>query len=103
MINGDEEVLFGGLGGGCMVHGDDYMRECALCGTEFCGKCHPGSAVCSDCVDEDDPDDGEDGEDALETDGESDSDGVDELLEEADGIPAEDLLEDDEDEDDRRA
>ena len=39
----------GGFGSGCDVHGEDYLRECTMCGTEFCSVCFPNSSLCSDC------------------------------------------------------
>ena len=96
MIHDDEDVLFGGLGGGCLAHGDEFLRECALCGAEFCAKCFSGSAVCSDCADERDTDDDDEDADALDAESDGDDD-VDELLDEADTIPEEDLLEEHDD------
>lgn len=56
----DEETGLYGIGEGCAIHGDEHMRECSMCGAEFCTKCFPRSAVCEDCAesggDEDDPD-----------------------------------------------
>ena len=48
----DEESNAYGLGGGCPVHGDEYMKECSMCGAEFCRMCVPKSAVCPDCANE---------------------------------------------------
>jgi len=42
---------------GCPIHGDDHMRECSMCGYEFCRFCRPDSLVCSDCTEEMDDDD----------------------------------------------
>ena len=39
-------------GGGCSVHGEDYMRECSVCGMEFCTACFPHSSVCEECADQ---------------------------------------------------
>ena len=39
-------------GGGCSVHGEDYMRECSVCGMEFCAACFPHSNVCEECADQ---------------------------------------------------
>ena len=39
-------------GGGCSVHGEDYMRECSVCGMEFCTICFPNSNVCEECADQ---------------------------------------------------
>lgn len=47
----DEDVdLYNSFSGGCDLHGDQYMLECGMCGTEFCSRCHPGSSVCPDCA-----------------------------------------------------
>ena len=98
MIHDDEDILFGGLGGGCLAHGDEFLRECALCGAEFCTKCFPGSAVCADCADESETDEDEDDADALDAEvGGDDDNDVDELLDEADALPEEDLLEENDD------
>ncbi len=45
----DEETGLFSMGQGCPVHGDEYMKECSMCGTEFCRICVPRSAVCPDC------------------------------------------------------
>ena len=39
-------------GGGCSVHGEDYMRECSVCGMEFFTACFPHSSVCEECADQ---------------------------------------------------
>lgn len=56
----DDDAEFMSIGGGCPIHGDDAMKECRLCGMEFCGRCFPRSTVCSECAedvgDDDDPD-----------------------------------------------
>ena len=41
-----------GLGAGCMVHGDEAMRECTMCGGEFCRVCFPRSLICPDCAED---------------------------------------------------
>jgi len=48
-VQSDDDGPFFNLGEGCSVHGDSDMRECRTCGTEFCGRCFPDSAVCPDC------------------------------------------------------
>ena len=53
----NEEASSYGLDQGCAVHGDENMRECSMCGTEFCRLCHPKSTVCPDCADQDEDDD----------------------------------------------
>ena len=47
----DEEFSpYGGFGSGCEVHGEDYLRECTMCGIEFCSACFPNSTLCPDCA-----------------------------------------------------
>ena len=47
----DEEYSpFGGYGSGCDIHGEDFLRECTMCGIEFCAACFPNSALCPDCA-----------------------------------------------------
>lgn len=57
-----------GVEPGCPTHGDEHMRECTMCGAEFCRLCHPRSSVCPDCSEQDDDEDTEveDGEEAAE-------------------------------------
>ena len=38
------------LGGPCEVHGQQGLAVCALCATEFCSMCFPGSEVCPQCA-----------------------------------------------------
>ncbi|MDR0994594.1 MAG: hypothetical protein LBN38_08570 [Verrucomicrobiota bacterium] len=46
----DEEYSpYAGFGSGCDIHGDNYMRECTMCGIEFCAVCFPNSSLCADC------------------------------------------------------
>ena len=58
----DESNLFAAGGQGCPVHGDDHLRECTMCGTEFCAACGSNSHLCPECLensadeDEDEPD-----------------------------------------------
>jgi hypothetical protein len=47
----NEETGMFGLTEGCGVHGDEHMKECSMCGVEFCRLCHPKSTVCPDCAD----------------------------------------------------
>lgn len=51
-MNMDEEDYnpFGGYSSGCELHGEDSLRECTLCGIEFCAACFPQSTLCSDCA-----------------------------------------------------
>ena len=53
----DQETSVFGMTAGCPVHGDDAMRECTMCGGEFCRVCFPRSMVCPDCAEEDEADD----------------------------------------------
>jgi hypothetical protein len=56
----DEEYSpFGGYTTGCDIHGEDFLRECTMCGIEFCSACFPQSALCSDCAAQGDLDDDE--------------------------------------------
>ena len=69
IMNYDEEEFspFGGFGNGCDLHGEDFLRECTMCGIEFCSACIPHSTLCADCAaqaefedeDEDEPTDEE--------------------------------------------
>ena len=72
----DEEAGIYAMGQGCPVHGDDHMRECSMCGAEFCRICHPKTAVCPDCAEsaDDDEDEEDDFEDASEGDDEEEED-----------------------------
>jgi len=56
-MSADEQTNFYMMGQGCSVHGDEYMRDCSMCGAEFCTKCYPGSAVCEECAVQDDEED----------------------------------------------
>jgi hypothetical protein len=69
----NEESSIFSMGQGCPVHGDEYLKECNMCGAEFCRICFPRTAVCPDCADQE----GEeelDGEDAPDFDDVSDLD-----------------------------
>ena len=71
MRNLDEENSLFAMDGGCSVHGEEAMRECASCGAEYCRVCHPQSQVCPDCaedVDEDKEDNDPDFEDVRKVD-----------------------------------
>jgi hypothetical protein len=63
----DEENLFD-LFQGCPVHGEEYMKECSLCGGEYCKQCFPGSNVCPSCSAEIDEEDDVDDPDFLDVD-----------------------------------
>ncbi len=79
----DEDDPMMHLGEGCMVHGDDHMTECTVCGGEFCLRCHPGNHICPDCADtqciEDDTR-------VKPAEGDPDDEDVDQLLKEADEL-----------------
>ena len=51
-MNMDEEEFspFGGYSSGCELHGEDFLRECTMCGIEFCSACFPQSTLCADCA-----------------------------------------------------
>ena len=53
----EEESNAYGMGAGCAVHGDEHMKECSMCGAEFCRICFPRSTVCSDCLEQSEEDD----------------------------------------------
>jgi len=83
----------------CPIHGDEYLRECNICGMHFCTRCFPRSLVCEDCgEDEEEPDldtdleDLSDYEDLLDDDAD---DEIDRLIEESDLLPPEDIEDDD--------
>jgi len=59
----DDENTGFGLGQGCDVHGEDHMRECNMCGAEFCRRCFPRSAVCPDCAEQADEGEEKEGSD----------------------------------------
>ncbi|MDD2235840.1 MAG: hypothetical protein PHP44_01810 [Kiritimatiellae bacterium] len=52
---GDEENLYE-LYQGCPLHGEEFMRECSVCGGEYCAQCFPASGVCPNCSAEVDDD-----------------------------------------------
>lgn len=51
-----DETAFFGIDQGCPVHGDDYMKECTVCGMEYCHLCHPSGTTCPDCAAEEEDD-----------------------------------------------
>ena len=63
----DEETGMYAMGQGCPHHGDEHRRECSMCGTEFCRKCHPRTTVCPDCAESGDEDEDEDLDEGEET------------------------------------
>lgn len=74
------EGLFG-MEQGCDLHGDDRMRECSLCGVEFCYLCFPRSVMCPGCTSQAVEDELEDDSDFDET------QSVDDLLDFDDMVP----------------
>ena len=44
------------------ARGDEHMKECSMCGAEFCKICFPKSSVCPDCADTAEDEDDEDAE-----------------------------------------
>jgi len=68
----DEETGMYAMGQGCAEHGDEHMRECSMCGAEFCRKCHPRTTVCPDCAEsEDEDEDIDEGEETFDEDDEA--------------------------------
>ena len=61
-MNFDDEEFspYGGFGTGCDLHGEDFLRECTMCGIEFCSACFPQSALCQDCAAQGEFDDDDD-------------------------------------------
>ena len=55
----DDFNPFNGFHSGCELHGEDFLRECTMCGAEFCAACFPQSPLCPDCVGQMDFDDDE--------------------------------------------
>jgi hypothetical protein len=51
-MNMEEEEFspYAAFSSGCDIHGEDYLRECTMCGIEFCSACFPQSTLCSDCA-----------------------------------------------------
>ncbi len=85
-----------GLGEGCPIHGDAHMRECSTCGAEFCARCHPGATVCADCAEDVEDDLDDDLEDGAPKEMGAEDEEVESLLEEADDLPPEDLVDEEE-------
>ncbi len=83
---------------GCPLHGDEYIRECALCGAEFCIRCFPNSQICPDCAEEAndefglDQDHGEDSEmKALDDLIGKDDEEIEKILNESEQVSKDDL------------
>lgn len=83
----DENDVMFNMGEGCRLHGDEFMQDCGVCGTEFCRKCHPHPSICPDCQAAE-PDEEDFAPEKLPY-GE-DEDEVDRLLREADSLPIDD-------------
>lgn len=49
MLRDDDENFTDGSPS-CGVHGSNYLRECGMCGEEFCARCYPGSTTCPTCT-----------------------------------------------------
>ncbi len=51
-MNMEEEEFspYAAFSSGCDIHGEDFLRECTMCGIEFCSACFPQSPLCSDCA-----------------------------------------------------
>lgn len=83
----------------CPIHGEEYLRECNICGAHFCTHCFPRSLVCEECAeDEDETDVGSDAEDLSDYEDlleDEDEDEIDRLIEESDLLPPEDIEDDD--------
>jgi len=96
----NEETGFYAMGQGCPVHGDEYMRECSMCGAEFCRMCVPKSAVCPDCANEEEDEEEEEEEEEEKGSG-PDFDDVSDLGKVLDDDEFEDEDEDEDEDDDR--
>lgn len=100
----DESNLFAAEEG-CSIHPEAPLRECTMCGAEFCAVCSNGGRLCPDCYsaggDEDDDDDAPDFEDVENLDALLEKDDeVEKLLAESEDIDIEEEAFDDEDDDD---
>lgn len=93
-MNDEPSIYELGMEQGCPVHGDEQMRECSMCGAEFCRLCFPRSAVCPDCAEQESEDEDEDAPDF------DDVERLDDLLDEEDDEEIEEPDEDEADEDD---
>lgn len=105
----DDEANMFLMSDGCPSHGDEYIKECATCGNEFCARCYPNSIVCPDCSEEaaaeDDLDEDFDNEELKglkDFDHLLDDDEVERILNESNEIPPEDLVDKEVEEDRRR-
>ena len=91
-----EEPSIFGMAQGCPVHGDEHMKECTMCGAEFCRICFPKSAVCPDCSEQDEEEaENPDVEDAANLDEETEGEEETEKDDNAEDLPPGDLTDDD--------
>jgi hypothetical protein len=94
----NEETGIFGMDQGCAVHGDEHMRECSMCGAEFCRVCFPKTAVCPDCSEqeeeEEDTEENPDFDDVSNLGELIEDEDADKLTEEGEEIPPEDLVDD---------
>lgn len=84
----DEDDPFMNIGGGCPVHGDDYMMECTVCGAEFCSRCYPNSAICPECAELPEDELAADQMEEPVADKDLEDEEAERLLREADELPA---------------
>ena len=89
----EEDDMFTGLGDGCPLHGDEAMRECSLCGAEFCTRCQPRSTVCPECAAAPEEESSDEADEIVSAPVLEDHE-TDQLLREADFVPADDLFND---------
>lgn len=82
----DEETSVYGMGQGCPTHGDEHMKECTMCGAEFCKICHPKSSVCPDCSESDEDEDEDDIEETGDADEALEEDEEEEVEEEGERL-----------------
>ena len=95
----NEESNAYGMGQGCAVHGDEQMKECSMCGAEFCRICFPRSTVCPDCAEQTDDEDDKDNSDFDDITRVGTVVEDDEEKEEKDEESTEDIIEDDREKD----
>jgi hypothetical protein len=96
----NEETSAFGMGQGCPVHGDEHMKECSMCGAEFCRVCFPKKAVCPECGEQSDDEVGDnpDFDDVGKLDtvlDEEDEDEKDAKDDEEEDVPPGDSIDDD--------
>jgi hypothetical protein len=79
-MGSSEDTGMFGMGQGCSAHGDEHMKECTMCGAEFCRACFPRATVCPDCAEQAE----EEEEDESKNPDFDDVSNLDEVLEEKD-------------------